>query len=140
LVSVLQGWPLSTGSILKTDTSNAPEESLMSYAVSPQADTDYWSEYSWLTKKYGDSETLHELRKSFCAQKSGHSDFFAWFSVFESHLAEIDTSKKEAETYKTFVETVSLLTESQDPYTARHQKRYRSLREALLGKWGYLPT
>ena len=108
----------------------------MSYAVSPQADTDYWSEYSWLTKKYGDSETLHELRKSFCAQKSGHSDFFAWFSVFESHLAEIDTSRKEAETYKTFVKIVSLLTESQDPYTARHQKKVSELAGGIAREMG----
>jgi len=108
----------------------------MSYAVSPQAETDYWPEYFWLTKKYGDSGTLHDLRKSLCGQKGDHSDFFVWFSTVENRLAEIDTSRKETETYKTFVKTVSLLTEPQDPYTARHQKKVSQLAEGIARAMG----
>ena len=111
----------------------------MPYAVSPQAETDYWPEYFWLTRKYGDSGTLHELRKSLSGQKSNHSDFFAWFSTVENHLAEIDTSRKETETYKTFIKTVSLLAESQDPYTTRHQKKVSNIAEGIAREMG-LPS
>ena len=111
----------------------------MSYADGPQAATDYWPEYFWLTKKYGESGTLHELRKSLCGQKSDHSDFFAWFSTVENLLAEIDTSRTETETYKTFIKTVSLLAESHDPYTARHQKEVSNIAEGIARAMG-LPS
>jgi putative nucleotidyltransferase with HDIG domain len=116
-----------------------PEESLMHYEASPQAETDYWSEYFWLTKKCGDSGTLHELRKSLRGQESNHSDFFTWFSTLETHLTEINTSRKETETYKTFIKTVSLLAESQDPYTARHQKKVSNIAEGIAQAMG-LPS
>ena len=108
----------------------------MLYPVGPQTETDYWPEYFWLTKKYGDSEKLHELRKSLWGQKRNPSDFFAWFFTVESHLAEFDSSRKATETYKTFVKTVSLLTESQDPYTARHQKKVSKLAEGIAQEMG----
>jgi len=103
----------------------------MPYTVGPQAETDYWPEYFWLTKEYGDSGKLHELRKSLWGQKSNPSDFFAWFSTVESHLAEFEPSRKATKPYRTFVKTVSLLTEFQDPYTARHQKKVSKLAEGI---------
>ena len=108
----------------------------MPYTVGSQAETNYWPEYFWLTKKYGDSEKLHELRKRLWGQKSNPSDFFEWFFTVESHLAEFDSSRKATETYKTFVKTVSLLTESQDPYTARHQKKVSKLAEGIAQEMG----
>jgi len=108
----------------------------MPYTVSPQTETDYWPEYFWLTKKYGDSGKLHELRKSLWGQKGNPSDFFEWFFTVESHLAEFDSSRRATETYKTFVKTVSLLTESQDPYTAKHQKKVAKLAQGIAKAMG----
>ena len=108
----------------------------MPYTVAPQTETDYWPEYFWLTKQYGDSGKLHELRKSLWGQKGNPSDFFEWFFTVESHLAEFDSSRRATETYKTFVKTVSLLTESQDPYTAKHQKKVAKLAQGIAKAMG----
>jgi putative nucleotidyltransferase with HDIG domain len=108
----------------------------MLYAVSPQAETEYRWEYHWPANKYGDSETLHKLRKSLCGQNEDPSNFFAWFSAHENQLAEINTSRKEAQTYKSFIRWVSLLTESQDPYTARHQKKVSELAADITREMG----
>ena len=113
-------------------------DDLVPYATNPRSENDYRSEYYWLAKKYGHSQTFHELRKSFCGQHSDHSDFFAWFSAFESHLAEIDTSRKEAETYKNFIVAVSLLAESQDPHTARHQEKVSEIAETIAREMSLL--
>jgi putative nucleotidyltransferase with HDIG domain len=108
----------------------------MPCAVSPQAETEYRWEYHWPENKYYDSETLHELRKSFCGQNNVPSDFFAWFYSFENQLAETDTSKEQTETYKSFIKWVSFLTEFQDPYTAQHQKRVSELAADIAREMG----
>jgi putative nucleotidyltransferase with HDIG domain len=108
----------------------------MPNTVGPQAETDYWPEYFWLTKKYGDSGKLHELRKSLWGQKSNPSDFFAWFSTVESHLAEFEPARKAKETHKIFVKTVCLLAESHDPYTAKHQRKVAMLAESIAREMG----
>jgi len=54
----------------------------------------------------------------------------------KAHLAEFDSSRKATETYKTFVKTVSLLTESQDPYTAKHQKKVAKLAQGIAKEMG----
>jgi putative nucleotidyltransferase with HDIG domain len=108
----------------------------MSYAVSPQLETDYWSEYSRLTRRYSDAERLHELRTRFRSQDYDPSDFFSWFSASENLLAEIYPSRKEAEIYRVFIRSVSLLTESQDPYTARHQNRVSEIAGCIAQEMG----
>jgi HD-GYP domain-containing protein (c-di-GMP phosphodiesterase class II) len=108
----------------------------MSYAVSPQLETDYWSEYFRLTGRYGDSERLHELRTRLRNQGYDPSDFFAWFSAFENLLAEIYPSRKQAETYRVFIKSVTLLMESQDPYTARHQTKVSEIAGCVAQELG----
>jgi putative two-component system response regulator len=121
---------------LKTHTSTVPEESLMSYAIGPQAEIDYWSEYYRFTKEYGDSEILHVLRKNLYVQNGDHFDSFAWFSAIESYLAEIDASRKEARNHKSFIKTASFLIECRDPYTARHQRKVSELAEGIAREMG----
>jgi putative nucleotidyltransferase with HDIG domain len=121
---------------LETGTSNVPEEFLMSYPLGPQAETDYGSEFYRLTKQRGDSETLHVLERSTCVRNEDPFDSFAWFSHVEGRLAELDTSGKEAETYKAFIKSVSLLIEFRDPYTARHQKKVSELAGGIAREMG----
>jgi len=108
----------------------------MHYSVIPQAETDYWPQYFWLTRRYGDSRMLHELRKSLYSQKGDHTNFSAWFSTVENHLAEIDKSRKETETYKIFLKAVSFLAKPQDPDTARHQKKVSEMAESIARAMG----
>jgi hypothetical protein len=111
----------------------------MPYSVGPQAETDYWPEYFWLTKKYGDSGKLHELRKSLWGQKSNPSDFFAWFSTVESHLAEFEPSRKAKETK--FLSKPYVSWQNPKIRTQLNTKeRFQGLQRALRGKWGCLPT
>jgi putative nucleotidyltransferase with HDIG domain len=116
---------------------NLLEESFMPHAASPQAETEYRWEYYRSAYKCGDSEMLHELGRSLCGQNEYPSDFFAWFSAFENQLAEINTSRKETGIYEnSFIKTVSLLAESQDPYTARHQKKVSELAADIAREMG----
>lgn len=108
----------------------------MPYAVSPQSDNDYRWEYYWKGNKYADSQAFHEEGKILCRQKRDHSDSFAWFSAFENHLAEIHTSRKESEAYKAFIKAVYFLTESLDPYTARHQEKVSELAWGIAREMG----
>ena len=65
-----------------------------------------------------------------------HNDLLGRVLDFQSHLNEIIASRKEAEVYKGFVKAVSLLTEFQDPYTAKHQKKTSELAVVIAGEMG----
>jgi putative nucleotidyltransferase with HDIG domain len=108
----------------------------MSYAFGPQAETDYWSKSYRLTKQYGESETFPVPRRSLCVENGDRFDFLLWSSAVESQLAEIDTSTREVGAYNVFIQSVSLLIESREPYTAKHQKMVSELAGAIAREMG----
>jgi putative two-component system response regulator len=84
----------------------------------------------------GDPGMLYQLRKRLGSQKRDHSDFFVWFSTLETLPAESEASRKQAKTYSAFVNSISLLTESQDPYTAGHQKKVSEIAGRIAQEMG----
>ena len=126
--------------ILKTDTLHVLEESLVPYAISHQTGTTNPVEnyYRW-PARFSAFTMLHEESKRIRGKGSDHDDFPGCFFNFESHLTEIRVPRKETESYKAFIRAVSLLTESQDPYTAGHQKKVSELAGCIAQEMG-LPS
>ena len=87
----------------------------------------------------GDPGMLYQLRKRLGSQKRDHSDFFVWFSTLETHPAESEALRNQTKTYSAFVNSVSLLTESRDPYTAGHQKKVSEIAGRIAQEMG-LPS
>ena len=108
----------------------------MRYAISPQNQTDHFSNYHGVSRKRNDREMLYQIRRGLRSQKSDHSDFFVWFSTLETYPTEVEASRKQAKSYSAFIKSVSLLTESRDPCTARHQAKVSEIAGCIAQEMG----
>ncbi len=82
---------------------------------------------------------LHEGVKHMRSKRAGRDAFLPWFFGFENHYSEFHPSGKGDETYRAFIKSVSLLTESRDPYTAGHQMKVSELAGGIAREMG-LPS
>ena len=108
----------------------------MRFAIGHQTETDSCLDNYEVSKKCGDPGMLYQLRKRLGSQKRDHSDFFVWFSTLETHPAESEALRNQTKTYSAFVNSVSLLTESRDPYTAGHQKKVSEIAGRIAQEMG----
>jgi putative nucleotidyltransferase with HDIG domain len=113
------------------------EESFMTYATSHQTWADYITEDPYRFPSKGRaSRPLHEMIKHIRSKERGPEDCLGWLFDFENHWGEPHPSGRGGETYGAFIKSVSLLTESRDPYTAGHQMKVSELAEGIAREMG----
>ncbi|MGE5841434.1 MAG: HD-GYP domain-containing protein [Deltaproteobacteria bacterium] len=109
----------------------------MTYAISHQrwADDARKELYRSLNRSRA-LEPLHEMVNHARTKKRAAEESPEWFIALKSSWAEPSPPESEDETYTAFVKSVSLLTESRDPYTAGHQVKVSELAEGIAREMG----
>jgi len=77
------------------------------------------------------SRPLHEIIRPLRSKERAPEDCLGWLFDFENHSGEPHPWGRGGETYGAFIKSVSLLTESRDPYTAGHQRKVSELAEGI---------
>jgi putative two-component system response regulator len=113
------------------------EEAFMTYATNHQTWATYPTENSFrFSSKHRAPASAFERVKSIRGVVRGHEDLVGWLFNFENQRSRLHSPGREMETYRAFVRSVSLLTESRDSYTASHQMKVSELAKGIARELG----
>jgi len=109
----------------------------MTYATSHQTWANSLTEDPYRFPSKGRaSRPLHEIISPLRSKERAPEGCLGWLFDCENHSGEPHPWRRGGETYGAFIKSVSLLTESRDPYTAGHQMKVSELAEGIAREMG----
>jgi putative nucleotidyltransferase with HDIG domain len=113
------------------------EEAFMTYATSHQTWGHRVTEDPYRSSSESRaSRPLHEAINHVRSKRRGPEVFLTWCLDFENRSSESRLGGNREKTYKAFIEDVSFLTQSRDPYTAGHQVKVSELAGGIAREMG----